>query len=208
MGALHRLQWIDQQIRAGRYPNTRQLAETFELSRAQAQRDFDYLRDRLGAPLVYVARHRGFSYENAAFVLPGPYVSPEEQLLLIDLATYYGYVGGQQGPEGAAYRRMSDLIGRIGGFAAAEVAVSGVPSGIPYRAVLRAVGETSGGVPFGLEGFCLSAENPAELVCEFYDPERFLAVLMIVGGRYRLERPRWLRERLLNRLAQLQTVQA
>ncbi len=56
MALLHRLQWIDAAIRRGRYPNTNDVAERFEISRRQALRDFDYLRDSLGAPLAYCAK--------------------------------------------------------------------------------------------------------------------------------------------------------
>jgi predicted DNA-binding transcriptional regulator YafY len=58
---LHRIQWIDAQIRAGRYPNARSLAAACEISRRQALRDFEYLRDSLGAPPAYAALHRGFT---------------------------------------------------------------------------------------------------------------------------------------------------
>ena len=48
MAALHRIQWLDSEIRAETYPNARRLAERFEISHRQAQRDFEYLRDSLG----------------------------------------------------------------------------------------------------------------------------------------------------------------
>lgn len=52
MPMLHRIQWVDAQIRAGRYPNARALAAAFEISHRQALRDLAYMRDSLGAPLV------------------------------------------------------------------------------------------------------------------------------------------------------------
>jgi hypothetical protein len=74
VAALHRIQWIDAQIRAARYPNARRVAERFEISHRQAQRDFEYLRDSLGAPLLYSALRRGYRYDGEAYVLPGPFV--------------------------------------------------------------------------------------------------------------------------------------
>jgi predicted DNA-binding transcriptional regulator YafY len=82
MAALRRLQWIDSEIRAGRYPNARRLADYFEISHRQAQRDFEYLRDSLGAPLTYSARRRGYRYDGEAYVLPGQFVTPLQRGVL------------------------------------------------------------------------------------------------------------------------------
>src|SRR5215213_4007586 len=89
MAPLHRLQWIDAEIRAGRYPNARRLAEQFEISPRQAQRDFEYLRDSLGAPLAYSALRRGYRYDGETYVLPGPFVTPQQRGVLGSLAEYY-----------------------------------------------------------------------------------------------------------------------
>ncbi len=207
MAVLQRLQWIDQQIRAGAYPNTRGLAAAFEISRVQAQRDFEYLRDRLGAPLRYSARHRGYHYTTEAFVLPGPYITREEQGVLADLAAYYAQVARRGGRESGSYGRMAGLISRMGGLDPEGPADLPAERRHPYRAILRAVRDVPAGVPYGLEEYCVSAVNPKGIVCEFYDPESFLAAMLIVGGAYRLEFPNWLRERLLARLTALQQIQ-
>jgi hypothetical protein len=52
----------------------------------QALRDFEYLRDTLGAPLVYSVLHRGYTYTSHAFTLPGVYVTGEQRQLLSHLA--------------------------------------------------------------------------------------------------------------------------
>lgn len=44
MSNFHRLARIDAHIREGRYPNSRTIAEQFEISLRQAQRDVEYLR--------------------------------------------------------------------------------------------------------------------------------------------------------------------
>ena len=59
---LERVFWIDQQIRAGRYPNARVIAEHFEVTPKTAQRTLDFMRDRLRLPLAYSAEQRGWHY--------------------------------------------------------------------------------------------------------------------------------------------------
>ncbi len=58
MSSLHRIQWIDEQIRRERYPNCSDIAERFEITRRQASRDIEYLRYSLDAPVEYDATHR------------------------------------------------------------------------------------------------------------------------------------------------------
>jgi len=86
---LHRIHWFDQRIREGLYPNSGQLAEHFEISRRQAQRDIEYMASSLRAPLLYIARYRGYSYEDKTYVLPHLYMTEEEQKVLKYLAYRY-----------------------------------------------------------------------------------------------------------------------
>jgi predicted DNA-binding transcriptional regulator YafY len=51
-GVYERFLWFHNQVKAEKYPNSRTLAEKSELSRKTAQRDIEFMRDRLGAPLV------------------------------------------------------------------------------------------------------------------------------------------------------------
>jgi predicted DNA-binding transcriptional regulator YafY len=60
VASLHRLQWIDECIRHNKYPNITQIVERFEISRRQALRDVEYLRDSLGAPIKYNAKYQGY----------------------------------------------------------------------------------------------------------------------------------------------------
>jgi len=48
-----RFVWFDNQVRAKKDPNTTTLAEQFEISTKTAQRDIDFMRDRLNCPLQY-----------------------------------------------------------------------------------------------------------------------------------------------------------
>ncbi|HLG15907.1 MAG TPA: hypothetical protein VJH03_15585 [Blastocatellia bacterium] len=67
---LERVFWIDRQVRSGRYPNTRTIAERFEVAARTAQRSLDFMRDRLRLPLEYSAEHRGWYYTEPAYALP------------------------------------------------------------------------------------------------------------------------------------------
>ena len=65
-----RLLFIDEKIKGGRYPNCSSLAEEYEVSRKTIQRDIEYMRYQLNAPIIYVAKHRGYVYTEAQFQLP------------------------------------------------------------------------------------------------------------------------------------------
>lgn len=83
--AYERYYWLHGQIRAGQYPNARKMAEVFEISQKQAQRDIEFMRDRLHAPLVYQAASGGYAYEEPGYDLP-PVWLQEEELLALSLA--------------------------------------------------------------------------------------------------------------------------
>ncbi|MEN8141367.1 MAG: WYL domain-containing transcriptional regulator [Thermodesulfobacteriota bacterium] len=65
-----RLLFIDRKIGEGSFPNCSSLAAEWEVSRKTIQRDIDYMRDMLDAPIDYVAAKRGFHYSEANFQLP------------------------------------------------------------------------------------------------------------------------------------------
>jgi predicted DNA-binding transcriptional regulator YafY len=58
-----RMQYIDQQLRDNRYPNCTRIARHFEVSSKSIQRDVDYMRDLLHAPIGYNQKKRGYYYE-------------------------------------------------------------------------------------------------------------------------------------------------
>jgi predicted DNA-binding transcriptional regulator YafY len=69
MSVLERVFYFHREILTGRYPNSRKLADHFEMSTATAKRDINYLRDRLCAPLAFDAKKNGFFYRDG-FQLP------------------------------------------------------------------------------------------------------------------------------------------
>ncbi|MCB2183216.1 MAG: transcriptional regulator [Desulfobulbaceae bacterium] len=65
-----RLLFIDKKIRENCYPSCATLAEEWEVSSKTIQRDLDYMRNMLDAPLSYSAKKRGYYYTEENFHLP------------------------------------------------------------------------------------------------------------------------------------------
>lgn len=80
-----RLLFIDREIGRGTYPNYSTLAKDYEVSAKTIQRDIDYMRDQLNAPIAYSAQHRGYYYTEASFKLPAISIK-ESDLFAIYLA--------------------------------------------------------------------------------------------------------------------------
>ncbi len=99
-----RFAWFHSKVQAGRYPNTRHLAERFEISRRTAKRHIEFMRDRLGAPLTYDPARCGYSYGNDAFELPHFPVAPEEVLAILIARRLLSHTAG--GFIGNAMRRF------------------------------------------------------------------------------------------------------
>jgi predicted DNA-binding transcriptional regulator YafY len=77
--------WFHCQVKAGRFPNAKHFAENFELSGRTAQRDIEFIRDRLNAPLEYNHLHRGYCYTDDSYELPALWIS-ESNILALSLA--------------------------------------------------------------------------------------------------------------------------
>jgi proteasome accessory factor B len=67
---MERLLDLHGRLAAGEYPNCASFAAKWEISTKTAQRDFDFVRDRLNAPLEYDALKRGWFYAEPNFMLP------------------------------------------------------------------------------------------------------------------------------------------
>lgn len=102
MSYLHRIVWIDEQIRQKCYPNCRTIAEKFEISTRQASRDIEYMRDSLLAPIQYSSRHRGYDYGDAAFVLPTMFITEQQKQTLQYLSEQYQSMEEERAVELAA----------------------------------------------------------------------------------------------------------
>ena len=65
-----RLQTIHHEIKEGRHPNTSSLAAELSVSTKTVQRDIDYLRDELEAPIEFRREENGYVYGRDDYVLP------------------------------------------------------------------------------------------------------------------------------------------
>jgi proteasome accessory factor B len=74
---------IDQAVRAGEWPNATRLAARLEVDVRTIRRDISYMRDQLGAPLVYSARKGGYEYTQPSYRLPFFQVTEGELLALL-----------------------------------------------------------------------------------------------------------------------------
>lgn len=57
-----RIRWMHNRTLAGNYPNENRIAEKFGVTRRTAERDIYYMKNTLGAPLLYDPAHMGFYY--------------------------------------------------------------------------------------------------------------------------------------------------
>ncbi|MCX7913650.1 MAG: WYL domain-containing protein [Thermodesulfovibrionales bacterium] len=84
--AYERYFWFHRQIKDGKFPNASHMAQEFEISAKQAQRDIDFMRDRLSAPLQYDTKRRGYYYSSRNYELPSIWIK-EDELLALCFAT-------------------------------------------------------------------------------------------------------------------------
>jgi predicted DNA-binding transcriptional regulator YafY len=70
--------WFDDRVKQKKYPNTTSLSKQFEVSIKTAQRDIEFMRDRINCPLCYDPGRKGYFYEDDTFSLPLIYLSSEE----------------------------------------------------------------------------------------------------------------------------------
>jgi len=73
---------MHQQLRAGRFPNCRTLADKLEVSTKTIQRDIEFMRDQLGLPIEYDQLHFGFIYTEPVTSFPSIEVSEGEVVAL------------------------------------------------------------------------------------------------------------------------------
>lgn len=80
---LERFVWFDNEVRRQRHPNASTLAEQFEVTPKTAQRNIEYFRERLIAPLEYDFFKKGYYYTDSDFQLPVTRISEEALLALL-----------------------------------------------------------------------------------------------------------------------------
>ena len=102
--------WFDRQTRTQRYPNAFKLAQHFEISAKTAQRDIDYMRDRLYCPLEYNSSLKGYHYTDDTFALPMIYLTAEELSALLMARSMLKDIS-----EGAIGNEISQITDKING---------------------------------------------------------------------------------------------
>ena len=172
--------WIDAQIRAGNHPNASSVAARFEISRRQAARDLEYMRYSLGAPLDYVAAQRGYRYADAHYFVPAFLLSGDERTALAEIAHRHAVSGSRAADLAGLFRRIAATAAPSPETAPAAGDPDDDPVGAPYRAVVRFAGE-----------------DPVEI--EFRSSASLFPTLL-AGPPFTIERPRWLRDRLVSHL--------
>ena len=68
MSANERIQWFHKMVLGKCYPNAKDIADKFNISQRQAQRDIEHMRSALCAPLVYNGTNKGYSYSKKFFL--------------------------------------------------------------------------------------------------------------------------------------------
>ena len=119
MSQFERIYRIHDLLRNARRPvPMRTLTETLEVSRNTITRDFAYMRDYLGAPIVYEQQHNGHLYdpEEPRFELPGFWMNASELHALLACEQLLEAVQpGLMGPHLAPLRkRIRSLLGEGG----------------------------------------------------------------------------------------------
>jgi hypothetical protein len=83
--ALNRIVVIDGEIAQGAFPNCTKLGEHFGRSPMTIQRDIDFMRSILNAPIAYDARRKGYYYTEEAFRVSLLYISKEDTQVLAEI---------------------------------------------------------------------------------------------------------------------------
>ncbi len=168
MSANDRIQWFHKKILAKCYPNAAHLSEQFDISHRQAQRDVEFLKKNLGAPLGYDTAKKGYFYEEE-FVLPLIVESENDtdyQAVLSGLMAYNDY---------AAERSVIQMQ-------------------LPYTAVLEITDRMT---VMNLRSFIVGEEPRHRYRCEFPSIELFIGIIVSADANIRVVSPDWLRERLV-----------
>jgi predicted DNA-binding transcriptional regulator YafY len=109
-----RFLWFHGKVKARSYPNARTLADEFELSCRTAQRDIEFMRDRMCVPLFYSSENKGYAYTDAGFELPSLRLT-EENIISIALAVRLATSLPDERMKQSLCSFLDDLLGRAGG---------------------------------------------------------------------------------------------
>lgn len=170
MSANLRIQWLHRKIAEMSYPNAKRVAERFNISHRQAQRDVDFLKVKLNAPLAYDYERKGFYY-TSEFTLPIAITTANDE-------DYNGIVA-----ESATITTDPQQIDS-----------TVVQMQLPYTAELRLPDRLT---VVELGSYITEHLGNNIYRCEFHSIEKFMGVLMSLNADIRITKPDWLRTRIL-----------
>ena len=161
--AVERIIWLHKRIKDGYYPNAMRLSERFGISHRQAQRDCDYLRRKIGAPVAFDRSRQGYYYTED-FSLPDSIrvEDPRDISNIVALADIYGGADGESTQIGIPYSALLNIPDKL---SALELA--------PF--VTRRVG------------------TKGKYICEFQNIRVFFGALLAADADIRIIEPEWLR---------------
>ena len=169
-----RIQWLHEELVRNTHPNAARLAERFHISRRQAQRDIDFLKKQLNAPIEYDQHVMGYYYRSA-FTLP---------------------ISVKNENDGGLSRMPLNPFGRdMMGDDPAEADSVIIQGQIPYTATL---GITDKLTVLEMRSYIISEEARGRFLCEFHNIDRFLCAILTARSGIRIIEPAWLREKLLH----------
>ena len=167
MNANTRIQWLHKKMTQNSYPNAQRLAERFGISHRQAQRDLNYLRSELGAPIEYDNSKKGFYY-TCTFSLPVLISSDNDDLYIPEIFN----------------AEQTEI--------AAEESI--IQMQIPYSATVEIANKLTA---LELSRYIIARQGKDRYVCEFHSIEKFIGLLLSLDTDFRLIEPYWLRERIV-----------
>ena len=168
-----RIQWLHGELSRNTYPNAARLAERFHISRRQAQRDIDFLKKQLNAPMEYDGRVMGYHYTRP-FTLPISVTNEND--------------GGLSRLTGNPFARET-----VTDSAEADSII--IQGQIPYTATLTITDKLT---VLEMRSYIISEEARGQFLCEFHNIDRFLCAILTARSGIRIIEPAWLREKLLH----------
>jgi predicted DNA-binding transcriptional regulator YafY len=114
-----RLLFIDREIRSGRLPSASDIAGKYEVNPRTIQRDLEYMRDSLGAPLEYDESRKGWRYTEPNFYLPAMELSESDFF-----AICVSEKALQQYANTPIYGKLSAVFDKIRSFLPEKISVS------------------------------------------------------------------------------------
>ena len=169
MKADFRIQWLHKKLCENCYPNAMRLAEKFNISHRQAQRDIDSLKKDLGAPLKYSNSHKGFYY-TSEFSLPSVVTTEKDSEYI-------------------------DTINNVSGFGQLAAKQSAMQLHIPYTATVEIKDKLT---VMNMRPFISAQKSKYIYECEFQSVEMFLGAIMAMESDIKIVSPDWLRDKIVS----------